>query len=278
MKKVREMSNLQQRIIAGALGALVLGLCIYLDPLSAALLLTAIAILTQWEFYGLLGMDGNYPFRLIGTFIGAASVMITYLVMENDLPLGVFLLLFPLFSLLFILKLYHHAHKPFIDVALTVTGVVYIAFSFALLLMSSYQATGRYSPGSLLGFLLLLWASDVGAYFAGKAFGKRKLFERVSPKKTWEGLAGGALLSISVALLLPQLLGVWSWSQWMTMSVIIVVFGSYGDLVESQFKRSLKIKDSGSLIPGHGGFMDRFDGLLLAAPFIAVYCYFISNF
>lgn len=277
MKKVREMSNLQQRLIAGALGALILGFCIYLSPLTAALLLMALAIFTQWEFYGLLGMDGNYPFRILGTFIGAATVLVTYLVMENDLSTGVFLLLFPLFSFLFILKLYHQTHKPFTDVALTVSGIVYIAFSFALLLMSAYQATGEYSPGSLMGFLLLLWASDIGAYFAGKSLGRRKLFERVSPKKTWEGFAGGAALSISVAVALPHVIGVWAWHQWIILSGIIVVFGTYGDLVESQFKRSLKIKDSGSLIPGHGGFMDRFDGLLLAAPFIAVYCYFFAG-
>ena len=271
------MSNLQQRLIAGALGALIVGFCIYLSPLTAALLLMALAIFTQWEFYGLLGMDGNYPFRILGTFIGAATVLVTYLVMENDLSTGVFLLLFPLFSFLFILKLYHQTHKPFTDVALTVSGIVYIAFSFALLLMSAYQATGEYSPGSLMGFLLLLWASDIGAYFAGKSLGRRKLFERVSPKKTWEGFAGGAVLSLSVAVALPHIIGVWAWHQWIILSGIIVVFGTYGDLVESQFKRSLKIKDSGSLIPGHGGFMDRFDGLLLAAPFIAVYCYFFAN-
>ncbi|MBC7485390.1 MAG: phosphatidate cytidylyltransferase, partial [Cytophagaceae bacterium] len=130
---------------------------------------------------------------------------------------------------------------------------------------------GSYDAGIVMGILLLLWANDIGGYIGGVLFGKHKLFERVSPKKTWEGSAGGALFSIGItwacAYFFPSLL----WRDWFILSLLIIVFGSIGDLVESLFKRSLSVKDSGNLIPGHGGFLDRFDGLFIASPFLILY-------
>ena len=131
--------------------------------------------------------------------------------------------------------------------------------------------TGKYNYELPLGILLILWASDTGAYFAGVNFGKTKLFERVSPKKSWEGSLGGTVLALTMAYGIShffEVVTVWSW---LVITVIIIIAGTYGDLVESMFKRSILIKDSGTTIPGHGGFLDRFDGLLLAVPFIIVY-------
>ncbi len=130
---------------------------------------------------------------------------------------------------------------------------------------------GRYHPLIVIGILLLTWASDTGGYFAGTAFGKTKLFQSISPKKSWEGLIGGAILTLVIAYLISlfaDFLPLW---KWMVMGVITVVAGTYGDLVESLFKRSIKIKDSGQTLPGHGGFLDRFDALLLSLPFIAAF-------
>jgi phosphatidate cytidylyltransferase len=120
-----------------------------------------------------------------------------------------------------------------------------------------------------MGMLLLLWASDTGAYFAGVRFGRTKLFERVSPKKSWEGSIGGALASGLTAAILCYFFTDVNPVHWVLLAIIMVVAGTYGDLVESLFKRSIAIKDSGSAIPGHGGFLDRFDGLLISAPFVA---------
>ena len=131
-----------------------------------------------------------------------------------------------------------------------------------------------YSYQIIIGLFLILWASDTGAYFAGIQFGKRKLFERVSPKKSWEGSVGGAILSLAFALGVSHFfkdLEVW---QWIVISLITIVCGTYGDLVESLFKRSMQIKDSGKKLPGHGGFLDRFDGLLLSVPFIVIFLKF----
>lgn len=269
------LSNLQQRVLAGSAGALLLGFAIFFSPYTFGLVFLCISMLTQWELYKLLGLDGNVPMKVWGLLIGATCFVVTFCVMEGWLGYEAFFGLFPLFSMLFVLKLYRKDKKPLTDVSLTVTGVVYIALAFSLLVVAAYKAGPAYAPWMIMGILLLLWASDVGAYFAGKAFGKRKLFERHSPKKTWEGFAGGAATSLMVAFFLPYCTDTLSLLHWLGLSALITVTGSYGDLVESQFKRSIMIKDSGSLIPGHGGFLDRFDGLLLAAPFVVAYLHFV---
>ena len=140
-----------------------------------------------------------------------------------------------------------------------------------IVIILAFLELNTFSWQKPLGCLFLLWASDTGAYFAGTKFGKTKLFERVSPKKSWEGSIGGFIASMIVAYVLSRYfldLKVW---QWFGCGAIIVVAGTYGDLVESLFKRSIHIKDSASTIPGHGGFLDRFDGLLLSIPFIITF-------
>jgi phosphatidate cytidylyltransferase len=122
----------------------------------------------------------------------------------------------------------------------------------------------------------MLWANDTGAYIFGVKFGKKRLFERHSPKKSWEGFFGGVATSIAVAYILAQYFTSYSLLNWVTMATLISCFGTMGDLVESMFKRSIEIKDSGKILPGHGGLLDRFDGLLLSAPVVFVYIYLIT--
>jgi phosphatidate cytidylyltransferase len=132
-------------------------------------------------------------------------------------------------------------------------------------------SSGQYRFHIIFGILFILWASDTGAYFSGILFGKKKLFKRVSPKKTWEGSIGGAILALLFAYGFSKYFNDLTLIQWLVAALIIVIAGVYGDLVESLFKRSIAIKDSGTSIPGHGGFLDRFDGLLLASPFVAAF-------
>ena len=136
---------------------------------------------------------------------------------------------------------------------------------------------GDYNPHLIIGLFLILWASDTGAYFAGMRFGKRKLFERVSPKKSWEGSVGGAALSLLFAIGIAYFVRELAPWKWMFISLITVIIGTYGDLVESLFKRSMDIKDSGRKLPGHGGFLDRFDSLLLSIPFIIIFLKFFAH-
>ena len=127
-----------------------------------------------------------------------------------------------------------------------------------------------YDPFLPLGLLMLTWVLDSGAYFVGRWLGKRPLFPRISPKKTWEGSIGGAVLCIGLGVAMEQFLPAHSYN-WIIIAAIISVFSQLGDLIESMFKRSIEIKDSGSLLPGHGGMLDRFDGVFVSTPFVFLY-------
>jgi phosphatidate cytidylyltransferase len=169
------------------------------------------------------------------------------------------------------IKLYKKfERKPFTNIAFTFLGIFYVAVPFALLNIATFE-NGFYNFEIIFGCLFILWATDTGAYFAGTFFGKRKLFERISPKKSWEGALGGAVLAFIFALVIARYFDTLEFWQWMGIASIIVVGGIYGDLVESLLKRSIEIKDSGTSLPGHGGFLDRFDGLLISAPFIVAF-------
>jgi phosphatidate cytidylyltransferase len=156
---------------------------------------------------------------------------------------------------------------------MSLMAVVYISLPLGLLMFffNPVVMSGPFHYGKALGFLVILWLNDTGAYLVGSLIGKHKLFERISPGKTWEGSAGGALFALLTAWGLSFIFKQLDVSQWMILSLIIVVTGTLGDLVESMLKRSLALKDSGDILPGHGGILDRFDAVLLSAPFVFVY-------
>ncbi len=270
-QKLRLMTNLQQRVIAAVIAVPFLIFCIVYSDWTFYGLFAVIAILAQLEFYKLLGLNGNEPLTYYGTFCGFVLVSVSFFIEKGVIPESNYYVLSPLMALIFFIKLYKAKDdKPFRNIAYTFLGVIYVALPFALLIILAFL-TYKYSWQRPLGCLFLLWASDTGAYFAGTKFGKTKLFERVSPKKSWEGSVGGFIASMIVAFILSKyFLDLEPW-QWLGCGAIIVVAGTYGDLVESLFKRSIKIKDSASTIPGHGGFLDRFDGLLLSIPFIITF-------
>ena len=265
------LTNLQQRVITAVVGAATIVTAIAAGPWSYFVLFLLIGCFAQLEFYRLVGLDGNAPLRTYGTLSTAIIFTLSFLVERGVLADTFYFLIFPLVSGIFLIKLYRKgARKPFTDIAFTFLGIIYVGFPFALFNFAVFRATDYYYQVAL-GAVLLLWASDTGAYFAGTYFGKTQLFARVSPKKSWEGSIGGAVLSLLMATGLMQFFDQLTPFQWYGVAVIIIVAGTYGDLVESLFKRSIDIKDSGTSIPGHGGFLDRFDGLLLAAPFITAF-------
>jgi phosphatidate cytidylyltransferase len=264
-------SNLQQRVIAAVVGVGIILSAILYGDWTFMLLFCAISILTQLEFYKLLGLDGNQPLAYYGTLCGVSISVLAFLVEKGILPFENYFLISPLATMIFFIKLYKKDDlKPFQNIAFTFLGIIYVAIPFALLSVLAMRG-GTYNHEIVLGCLFLLWASDSGAYFAGTYFGKRKLFERISPKKSWEGAIGGALAAAVVAFVLGLYFKSYAPWHWYCIGAIIVVAGTLGDLVESLFKRSIAIKDSGSVIPGHGGFLDRFDGLLLSTPFIVTF-------
>ncbi len=269
---INNYSNLGQRAITAVVGALiVISASIYSDW-TYFVVFAGILAFSQMEFYKLCGLDGMLPLKSFGTVLGVIIFTLTFMIEKEQLSNEYLFLLFPLVSLVFFIKLYKKTDKkPFTGVAFTYLGIFYVAVPFSLLNLAVFSVDAVYHYEILIGCLLILWASDTGAYFAGTKFGKTKLFERVSPKKSWEGFLGGAFSAIVVAFVLSQYFHVIADWKWLVIAGIIIIAGTYGDLVESLFKRSIEIKDSGNGLPGHGGFMDRFDGLLLSAPFITAF-------
>lgn len=268
---ISKYSNLTQRIIAGLLGSAGIIAAVCYSDWSYFLVFFIICLFSLLEFYKLATVDGVVPERVLGTAGGILVFVISFLVEKGQISAVWYTVIFPLMAMAYIIKLYKkEERKPFTNIAFTFLGVFYIAVPFALLNLAAFR-TGTYNFQIIFGCLFILWASDTGAYFAGTYLGKTKLFERISPKKSWEGFFGGALLALVFALGIAHYFQSLSIVQWLVVWVIIMVGGTFGDLVESLLKRSIAIKDSGSSIPGHGGFLDRFDGLFLAAPFIAAY-------
>src|SRR5688572_30783478 len=210
------------------------------------------------------------PQKALGILAGVIIYCLSFFI-EMGLDPKYYFLFFPLISCVYIVKLYKKfERKPFTNIAFTFLGIFYVAIPFALLNIAVF-IKGEYNYEIIFGSLFILWATDTGAYFAGTFFGKRKLFERISPKKTWEGFIGGAILALIFTYGLSQFFPSLTIVQWFIIGIIIIIGGTFGDLVESLLKRSIEIKDSGSALPGHGGFLDRFDGLFISSPFIVAF-------
>jgi phosphatidate cytidylyltransferase len=271
MEEIRKpLNNLQLRLLAGVIGGAVFIGAIYLSEWTFFVLFLVLTVLGLLEFYRLLAAKGFQPNRAIGALLGVGLYVLGFLVKRGDVSSDWLFLLPPVMLLALVAELYRKKEQPFTNVALTLVGVFYIAAPFTMLHVLAFLPE-RYSWQIILGVMFLIWASDTGAYAAGKTFGKNKLFPRISPGKTWEGWVGGVLLSLGVAWLLSLFyhdLALW---HWLGVAVLVSVFGVLGDLVESMLKRSLDVKDSGTLIPGHGGILDRFDSLILVVPFLVAF-------
>jgi phosphatidate cytidylyltransferase len=272
-----KFSNLSQRLITALLGAAAIVFGIMFSEWTYFIIFFIICLFTILEFYKLAGLDGLIPQKTFGTICGVLIYCLSFFIERGDISYRYYFLIFPAVSCVYMIKLYKKTErKPFTNIAYTFLGIFYVAMPIALLNIATFE-NRIYDYQIIFGCLFILWASDTGAYFAGSLFGRRKLFERISPKKSWEGFAGGAALALSFAYGLPYFFSaighdptIRSW-QWMVIGVIIIVGGTFGDLVESLLKRSIEIKDSGTSLPGHGGFLDRFDGLLISAPFIVAF-------
>lgn len=273
---LNKLNELQQRVLIALPGAALLLGAIYWNAWSYFVVFGVLCFLTQFEFYKMLSFSGYRPFKTLGLTSGMLLYGFLFLIqLYPELLSWAFLLIVvPMFA--YILQLYKPSRTPFPDVGLTFLGVFYVALPYGLLHVVSFEGD-TYFPDRVLGFMCFLWASDTGAYFSGKQFGRTKLFFRISPKKTWEGSIGGIGLAVLIGLGVSFLFDSLSRPVWMGLAAVVAVMGIYGDLVESQLKRSLRIKNSGRSLPGHGGFMDRFDGLLLAVPGAMLFLEFVRR-
>jgi phosphatidate cytidylyltransferase len=154
--------------------------------------------------------------------------------------------------------------------------VIYVVVPFSLLVITGFTQSGlsNYNPTIILGFFFLLWTSDTGAYLVGISLGKHRLFPRISPKKSWEGFFGGLVFTLIVSWVISKYFTVISLTDWVIIALIIGIFGVLGDLIESLLKRSFDTKDSGNILPGHGGILDRFDSVIFSAPLVFLYFQF----
>jgi len=204
------------------------------------------------------------------TLINFTTFVLTALIVFYGLDAKYLLIIPALLFGLFIIELYTKAESPFTNIAINLSSFVYIGIPFALLNFIVFH-DGEYYEGILYGILIMIWIYDAGAYLVGSKFGKTPLFKRISPNKTIEGTVGGLLILTAVGFSLSYIFEAFTAFDWAVISWIIAYFSATGDLIESMLKRSLKIKDSGDLLPGHGGLLDRFDAFIFVIPFIALY-------
>jgi phosphatidate cytidylyltransferase len=290
---------MRTRIITG----LIFGICLIGGMLyslySYLFVFMLVNTLMLWEFSQITTPTGSSAFgsmlrRSLSTVPGIMAYWLgIVLTLTSDLggemlnitPVSLIACGFVLIFGLLLYELFGNQPRPFDAVANALMGAIYIGFPMALMprvAWINYVDDGyKFNPFIVLGIFILIWANDVFAYFIGSQIGRTKLFERISPKKTWEGSVGGWLMCMLAGWGLGLLSAKYGLTpiepmQWMVLALIAAVFGTVGDLVESMLKRSYNIKDSGNLLPGHGGFLDRFDAFIFALPFAAVYLWLIG--
>ena len=278
------MNNFIVRTITGILFVAVV-VCSFLRPQAMVLLFALITGLTIWEFTGLVNDREKVTVnRLISTVAGVYFFFAVAGFSSDLTPSAVFIPYLVSIIYLMVAELYLKNEDPIHDWAYTMMAQLYIALPFSLLNTLAFHLTPQglvtYDAVLPLSVFVFLWMNDTGAYLCGSLLGKHKLFPRISPGKSWEGSIGGGILVIAVAVLVWYLTEQYQLNQlglsaleWAGLGLTVVIFGTWGDLVESLFKRTLGIKDSGNILPGHGGMLDRFDSSLLAIPAAVVYLY-----
>ncbi|WP_255349838.1 phosphatidate cytidylyltransferase [Dysgonomonas sp. HGC4] len=277
------IKNLGVRIATGIVFIAVLMGGILYNQYSFLIVFSLITALALYEFYGLLCKTQNAELsRILNTLGGLFLFIGGYFFFSSTekslitlVPYGIYVLS------LFISELYLKRTNPIQSLAYAVLGQIYLAIPLSLL---SYLAfgydmdNGGYHYAFLLALLVFIWVNDSFAYLTGSLFGKHHMFERISPKKSWEGFFGGAIFSIGASVIFANYftqLPLWGW---IGFALVMITFGTLGDLIESLFKRTLNVKDSGNILPGHGGILDRFDSVIFSIPALFIYIEIVSFF
>lgn len=276
---MKKLPNIVTRILAGIVFVGVLLAGILINQYTFALAFSILIGMGLYEFYGLIEKANNIRVSKLLNIIGGLSLFIgvfSYSSSKGSSYIdSLFFYLIPYVVFIFALiisELYLKRGNPLQSLAYSFLGQMYIAVPFTLtnkLVFTGFEE--GYEFVLILSVLIFIWVNDSFAYLTGMAFGKHRLFERISPKKSWEGFIGGFIFAVASSLIFVYFHPLTSVGIWIGFAVVVVIFGTFGDLVESLFKRTLGIKDSGKIIPGHGGILDRFDSTILAIPAAAVY-------
>lgn len=278
-------NNFIQRAVTGVLFVIVLVGCILYSPLSFGILFTIISVLSVHEFAQLVSKSSEVSINKTITALGGAYLFLALMSFCTQQSVGarVFLPYLGLLLYMMITELYLKKKNPTGNWAYSMLSQLYVALPFALLNVLAFQNSSEtgsvtYNPILPLSIFIFIWLSDTGAYCVGSLIGKHRLFERISPKKSWEGSIGGGIFSIASSLGFAHFFPFMPGWQWVGLAIVVVIFGTWGDLTESLMKRQLGIKDSGNILPGHGGMLDRFDSALMAIPAAVVYLYALTMF
>ena len=261
--------------------------CCFLRAEAMVFLFALVTGLTIWEFTGLVNDRENVSVnRMICTVAGVYFFLAMAGYNSGITPAGVFVPYLITIVYLMVAELYLKQPDPVNDWAYTMMSQLYIALPFSMINVLAFRSAGSditYTYLVPLSVFFFLWVNDAGAYICGSLLGKHKLFPRISPGKSWEGSIGGGILVMIVAVLIWHLSEQYAVNdlhlsafEWAGLGLVVVIFGTWGDLVESLFKRTIGIKDSGHILPGHGGMLDRFDSTLMAFPSVVVYLYTIQ--
>ncbi len=276
-------NNFIQRTVTGALIVAVLVCCIIFGPISFAIVFALVSALAVHEFCLLVNQNEGVNTNTLINVLGGAYLFFAFLGFCLELS-GSQIFIPYLFLIIYLLisELYLQKENPVNNVAYSMLSQLYVALPFALMNVLAFQAnkTGgvTYNYAIPLSIFIFIWMNDTGAYCFGTLFGKHRLFERISPKKSWEGSIGGGLLTLATGFVFSTFFSFMSPIAWAGLSLTVTIFGTWGDLVESLIKRHMKIKDSGTILPGHGGILDRFDSALMAIPAAVIYLYIVTLF
>ena len=277
-----KLKNMITRAITGTIFVVAVVVS-FLRPQAMMFLFALVTALSVWEFTGLVNNIKDVSVNRFITTAAGTYLFIAFAGYCSEItPSAVFIPYLLTIVYLFISELYTKASNPINNWAYTMLSQLYIALPFSMINVVAFRNEGGavvYDYLLPLSIFIFLWTNDTGAYISGSLLGKHKLFPRVSPGKSWEGSIGGGLLVLAVAALVGHIANsnegghILSIPGWMGLGLVVVFFGTWGDLVESRFKRTIGIKDSGKILPGHGGMLDRFDSSLMAFPAAVVYLY-----
>ena len=274
------MSDILKRSLTGIVYALVIVGSVFWSYYSLIIVFGISSLLCSWEFLNAYN-DSKYKLQWYYSLVLSLSIYVIYIciLLFDSMGPAYLGLLIPMVFGMFVWELFRKKKTPFNNLSLSLLIPFYTTLPFAFLSNLAYLGK-EFNPGIVIGIILLSWSNDTFAYLIGRKWGRTKLLERISPKKTIEGSMAGLISTMLIAYyLLPIMFDVKGIDRidWLVIGALVVIFGSLGDLVESMFKRSVGIKDSSNLLPGHGGFLDRFDALLLAVPFVFSYVYIIRH-
>lgn len=264
------MKNFIIRLLTGIVYVGVIIFCVIWNSCTFLALFMIITILCLWEFYRMVNITGETKINPYVHGAGGALLFLTvFLFISGTAGRYIFSLYLLYIVVTLIYELYGKHKNPITRMAYIILGQCYIALPLSVLNLLAFPSDSTsnspvYQWIWIIALFVFIWASDTGAYLIGVRFGKHRLWKRISPKKSWEGFFGGLVFAIAAAFIFAHYQPQIAWHHWIALSVGVVVFGVYGDLVESMIKRSVEVKDSGRSLPGHGGFLDRFDSLLLA--------------